>query len=69
MLANSTKKHDIVFDGFMGSFTTAVACHRMQRRFIGAELDEEYFIKGQRRLDNELAQISIFDILDKEEQC
>ena len=46
----------------MGSFTTAVCCHRLQRRFIGAELDKEYFEKGQARLDREMAQISIFDI-------
>jgi len=66
MITNSTKENDIVFDGFMGSFTTAVACRRMQRRFIGAELDEEYYKKGQQRLERELSQVSIFDILKEE---
>lgn len=56
-----TKEGDLIFDPFMGSFTTAVACHKMQRRFIGAELDKEYFEKGQERLNAVKAQTSIFD--------
>jgi len=33
----------------------------MQRRFIGAELDKEYFDKGQERLNKVKAQISMWD--------
>lgn len=57
-----TKENDLILDPFMGSFTTAVCCHRLQRRFIGAELDKEYYEKGQARLNAEMAQISIFDL-------
>lgn len=57
-----TKENDLILDTFMGSFTTAVCCHRSQRRFIGAELDKEYYEKGQARLNAEMAQLSIFDI-------
>ena len=42
-----TKPNDLILDPFMGSFTTAVCCHRLQRHFIGAELDKDYFEKGQ----------------------
>lgn len=62
MLTQSTKEGDLILDPFMGSFTTAVCCHRLNRRFIGAELDKEYFEKGQERLNAEMAQISIFDL-------
>lgn len=56
-----TKKGDLILDPFMGSFTTAVACHKMQRRYIGAELDKEYFDKGTERLNKIKSQISFFD--------
>lgn len=56
-----TKEGDLILDPFMGSFTTAVACHKMQRRYIGAELDKEYFDKGTERLNKIKSQISMFD--------
>lgn len=34
---------DIVFDGFMGSGTTAVAAMRMRRQFVGFEIEPKYF--------------------------
>lgn len=57
-----TKEDDTIFDPFMGSFTTAVACHKMGRKFLGAELDKEYFEKGSKRLERVQSQLSIFDI-------
>lgn len=57
-----TQENDLILDPFMGSFTTAVACHKLKRRFIGAELDEEYYALGSERLKAEQNQISIFDI-------
>ena len=57
-----TQENDLILDPFMGSFTTAVACHKLKRRFIGAELDEEYYRLGSERLRAEQNQISIFDL-------
>ena len=42
-IGNSTVPDETVLDPFMGSGTTGVACVRLDRRFIGIELDEEYF--------------------------
>lgn len=48
----------IVFDGFMGSGTTAIACLETGRHYIGYELDSEYFKIAQNRiLDYELRDI------------
>ena len=62
MLKIHTKENDLVLDPFMGSFTTAVACHKLKRKFIGAELDKEYWQLGQKRLEDEQNQITLFDI-------
>ena len=38
----SSNPNDLIFDGFMGSGTTGVAAMKLNRRFIGVELSEEY---------------------------
>lgn len=42
----------IVFDGFMGSGTTAIACLETDRRYIGYELDSDYYKICQNRIAN-----------------
>ena len=41
---------DCVFDPFMGSGTTGVACVNTGRRFIGIELDKTYFEIAEQRI-------------------
>ena len=38
-----TDEDDLVLDPFMGSGTTGVACMNANRRFVGIEMDENYF--------------------------
>ena len=56
-----TKENDLILDPFMGSFTTAVACHKTGRRYLGAELDIEYYEKGSKRLEQLKKQTTMFD--------
>ena len=42
---------DVVFDGFMGSGTTAIACLNTNRNFIGFEMDKEYFDIANERIN------------------
>ena len=65
ILNKYTKEGDLVCDPFMGSGTTAIACHKLKRRFIGFELDEEYFNLANKRLDDARAQVSVFDLLQE----
>jgi len=46
----TTVEGQLVLDPFIGSGTTAVACRRMNRRFIGFEVDEKYRQVAMKRL-------------------
>ena len=46
-----SKKGATVLDPFMGSGTTGVACKQTERKFIGIELNSEYFTIAQQRID------------------
>lgn len=43
MISNSSKEGDLVLDPFMGSGTSGVACRELGRKFIGIEINNEYF--------------------------
>ncbi|MCI7223300.1 site-specific DNA-methyltransferase, partial [Fusobacterium sp.] len=43
LILDSTKENETVLDCFMGSGSTGVACIKNNRRFIGYELDENYY--------------------------
>ena len=45
-----TNENDFVFDPFIGSGTTGLACKNLNRRFIGCELDNKYFNMAVERL-------------------
>jgi site-specific DNA-methyltransferase (adenine-specific) len=50
-----TEPGDVVLDPFMGSGTTGVACHMLGRRFIGWEMNTDYFEIAKRRINGEEA--------------
>ena len=50
LLMIHTNKNDLVFDAYAGSFTTAIACFKEQRRFIGCEILSKYFDPAVERL-------------------
>ena len=50
-IRNSSKEGDLVFDPFMGSGTTAVACKNLKRNFIGSEIEKKWFEVSKTRLN------------------
>ena len=54
MIKIATNKEDIIFDPFMGVGSTGVAAIELGRRFIGIELNKEYFDAAKKRIDMKL---------------
>ena len=50
-IKTSSNEGDTVFDGFMGSNSTGIASIKNNRRFIGIELDIDYYNTAKQRID------------------
>ena len=50
LITDSTQEGDLVLDCFMGSGTTAVASKKLNRNFIGFEIQEKYIAISESRL-------------------
>lgn len=49
LVLNSTEMNDVVYDAFLGSGTTLLACEQTKRRCFGVEIDLEYCLTIIRR--------------------
>lgn len=52
LIKTYTNEGDLVYDGFMGSGTTAVACIDLKRNWIGSEISPEYCKIANERIKN-----------------
>lgn len=77
IIINSSNEGDIVLDPFLGSGTTAVASKMLNRKYIGFEINKDYFEIAQKRIDDILNinnedklnyQTTLFDLIKKEEK-
>ena len=53
MILSSTKEKDVVLDMFNGSGTTGVVSFRNNRKYIGIELEKEYYRLTEKRIEEE----------------
>lgn len=63
VIENYSKPNDLVFDPCAGSGTTAVACIKTGRRFIGCEINPAYFAIAQRRIEDAAAQPMLLEVI------
>ena len=52
LIKMNTFKNDLVFDPFMGSGSTAIACIKNGRNYCGTELSKKYYDKSITRINN-----------------
>ena len=50
-IKNSSDKDNIIFDGFIGSASTVIACLNTGRQYIGFELDNKYYNIANERVN------------------
>ena len=60
LIRTYTNEGDLVLDNCMGSGTTAIACIKEKRHFIGYEITKEYFDIAQERIKQEQSQLTLF---------
>jgi len=60
LIKTYTNEGETVLDFTIGSGTTAVACERLNRRWIGIEIEEKYCEIADKRIENERKQLKLF---------
>lgn len=60
------KPGDIILDTHVGSGSSLIACHETGHKYVGFEIDEEYYTKAKKRVESYAAQSNIFEFLDRD---
>jgi len=66
LVKTHSNKGDIVLDFTMGSGSTGVACKNLSRKFIGIELNEEYFNYAKDRINSAIEGVALNNVNTKE---
>lgn len=59
LIEKSSKPGDLVLDCFAGSASAAIACHKTKRKFIGSELNKEFYDASLKHIENETMQVGM----------
>lgn len=64
LLNKYAKPGDIILDSHVGSASSLIACRNTNHKYIGFEIDPEYYRLAKKRLDRETAQMNLFDFMN-----
>ena len=64
ILSNYAKDGDKILDTHVGSASSLIACEDMGFKYVGFEIDKEYYKLGTERLKNHKAQVSIIELMN-----
>jgi len=67
ILNNYAKQGDKILDTHVGSASSLIACHNLGFQYVGFELDKEYYEQSLKRLETAKKQVSILDVIEKQE--
>ncbi|HHV54832.1 MAG TPA: hypothetical protein GXX55_05220 [Firmicutes bacterium] len=60
IISIASDEGDLVFDGFMGTGSTALAARRLGRHYLGIEIDPAYIAIARAKLEQEALQLGLF---------
>ena len=60
LLEKYTSEGDLILDTHLGSGSIAIACHYMKRKFVGYEIDQEYYDNACKRFKEQTQQIALW---------
>ena len=63
VLENYSQPNDIILDTHVGSASSLIACRETGHKYVGFEIDPDYYAMAKKRLDAAEAQGNIFDFL------
>lgn len=63
ILNRYAKPGDVILDTHAGSASSLIACHNTNHKYVGFEIDQDYYAKAKHRLDQETAQMNIFSFI------
>ncbi|MDW4519821.1 site-specific DNA-methyltransferase [Staphylococcus saprophyticus] len=65
LIKTYTNENDSVLDNCMGSGTTAIACINTNRKYLGFELDEKYYVESLKRINDHIdnKQLNLFECI------
>ena len=63
LLNKYAKPGDIILDSHVGSGSSLIACHNTNHKYVGFEIDTEYYRLAKERIKRETAQMNIYDFI------
>jgi site-specific DNA-methyltransferase (adenine-specific) len=63
LLEHYAKEGDKILDTHVGSASSLIACREMGFKYVGFEIDPDYYHEAKKRLDQAENQVNIFDLL------
>lgn len=67
LLQHYAKPGDKILDTHVGSASSLIACHNLGFQYVGFEIDKDYYDQSLERLNRYKSQISLMDIVPKED--
>ena len=65
ILQRYAKPGDVILDTHVGSGSSLIACRETGHKYVGFEIDKEYYDKAKARIDASVAQTNIFDFMEE----